>query len=190
MILVDAGCNDMGGLPTANFDSPVSVLENMGIMPQDITDVVITHAHHDHISALGTIRDCFSAPLAALSADLNADIVPDHGQKLPFGAGDIQVLHTPGHSADSVCFYLKHASCLFSGDTLFTEDIGFCDGPQMYQSLRQVIQPLPDETVIFPGHDYGRLPSDTLGNIRRDNLFFAASGRDLDIFLAKLQDLV
>ena len=60
----------------------------------------------------------------------------------------------------------------------------------MYQSLRQVIQPLPDETVVFPGHDYGRLPADTLGNLRRNNLFFAASGSDLDVFLAKLQDLV
>lgn len=51
-ILVDAGCETMPDLKTANFDGTVIALERMGIMPQDITDVVITHAHHDHIECV------------------------------------------------------------------------------------------------------------------------------------------
>ena len=51
-ILVDAGCETMQGLQTANFDGTVAVLERMGILPQDITDVIITHAHHDHIECV------------------------------------------------------------------------------------------------------------------------------------------
>ena len=52
LILVDAGCEYMNSLPTANFDGPVKVLKDMGIEPQNITDVVITHAHHDHIACV------------------------------------------------------------------------------------------------------------------------------------------
>lgn len=51
-ILVDAGCETMPGLETANFDGTVVVLKKMGITPQDITDVIITHAHHDHIECV------------------------------------------------------------------------------------------------------------------------------------------
>lgn len=52
MILVDAGCEYMNSLETANFDGPIKVLEKMGVAPEDITDVVITHAHHDHIACV------------------------------------------------------------------------------------------------------------------------------------------
>ena len=70
----------------------------------------------------------------------------------------IQMLHTPGHTAGSCCYYLKDEKILFSGDTLFCGSVGRTDFPggsmaQMRQSLRRLLDTLPGDTDVYPGHD-------------------------------------
>ncbi len=91
---------------------------------------------------------------------------------LPLGRITLQVLHTPGHTPGSICLYTP--GHLFTGDTLFVDDAGRTDLPggsldTLITSIQTKILPLPDDTVIHPGHDYGDTPTATLGEQRQTN---------------------
>jgi glyoxylase-like metal-dependent hydrolase (beta-lactamase superfamily II) len=84
----------------------------------------------------------------------------------------LKALHTPGHTPGSQCLYFHDS--LVSGDTLFIEACGRCDlrggDPEaMYRSLSQVLMKLPDQTQLFPGHDYSDLPSSSLAEAKKRN---------------------
>jgi hydroxyacylglutathione hydrolase len=94
------------------------------------------------------------------------------GDCLPLGQYEVTVLHTPGHTPGSVCLYLP--PCLFTGDTLFVDDAGRTDLAggsleQLVSSIQQKILVLPNDTVIYPGHDYGDTPTATLAEQRVTN---------------------
>ncbi|MDP3182739.1 MAG: MBL fold metallo-hydrolase, partial [Desulfobaccales bacterium] len=100
------------------------------------------------------------------------DLAVEDGQHLPLGRWQATVIHTPGHTPGSICLYLP--GHLFTGDTLFVGAAGRTDLPgasldQLIHSLQEKIMPLPDETRIWPGHDYGEAPSSTLGQEKADN---------------------
>jgi len=146
-----------------------------------IVAIALTHAHLDHFSGLDIVRATTKAPFAAFgSADSPAPaqprlIIPGltfTPYRLPFppdralkdgdilGVDDLQltVLHVPGHSADSLCFY-GHG-VVFSGDTLLRRAIGKAlpglfpghDHRQLLASIRQKLLTLPDDTIVYPGH--------------------------------------
>lgn len=97
------------------------------------------------------------------------------GERLPFGEDSwIEVLHTPGHSWDSVCYRLGDDSAIFTGDTLFIGCCGYCRAEIMFRTLREKIFPLPDSLIVYSGHDYGDKPFDTLGNQKKINPCLAA----------------
>jgi hydroxyacylglutathione hydrolase len=101
-----------------------------------------------------------------------ADVLVEDGQRLPLGAGEALILHTPGHSPGGICLYFP--GHLFTGDTLFVGAAGRTDLPgasltQLISSLEEKIMPLPDETRIWPGHDYGETPTSTLGEEKVNN---------------------
>jgi len=109
--------------------------------------VANTHDHQDHTSGNGAL-------LAATHARLltGADL-PDDGQ-ISLGGGQVRVIHTPGHTEESRSFYTGKA--LIAGDTLFNGTIGNCfsgDLDGFYRSIRKLME-LPDETLIYAGHDY------------------------------------
>jgi hydroxyacylglutathione hydrolase len=109
--------------------------------------VANTHDHQDHTSGNGAL-------LAATHARLltGADL-PDDGQ-ISLGGGQVRVIHTPGHTEESRSFYTGKA--LIAGDTLFNGTIGNCfsgDLEAFYRSIRKLME-LPDETLIYAGHDY------------------------------------
>ena len=84
----------------------------------------------------------------------------------------IQMLHTPGHTKGSCCYYLKDERVLFSGDTLFCGSVGRTDFPggssrEIRESLHKLLNALPDETNVYPGHD----TSTTIGYEKRYNPF-------------------
>lgn len=90
-----------------------------------------------------------------------ADLLLEDGQKLP--GCDFEVLHTPGHSAGSICLYHRDSGSLLSGDTLFRDGVGRIDGPDsdyhaLGESLRRLAS-LPLETIVYPGHG----PHTTIG---------------------------
>ena len=106
---------------------------------------------------------------------LSASDLASHagGDILRVGTIPVQFVHTPGHTEGSACF-LVGGDRLVAGDTLFVGSCGRVDLPgsdpeEMYRSLTQRLAKLPDDVVLYPGHDYGETPTSTLGRERRSN---------------------
>lgn len=120
--------------------------------------VLLTHLHRDHRDA----ADRFDVPVHSYR-DLRG------ASCFEFGGGVIEVLHTPGHTPDSLCFLAGNA--LFTGDTLFVDYVGFGDAKTLYASLA-TLRALPGDTIIYPGHDYGREPFSTIAVEKVRNAYF------------------
>jgi hydroxyacylglutathione hydrolase len=123
-----------------------------------------THGHADHTSGLSALRARFpeakiiAHPAYARSLPAGKTLAPcRNGEEFVFGEGEVRVrcLETPGHTADSICFYVaEHA--LFTGDTLFALGCGRVSGAAyeaLFRSLASLAA-LPGETLVYPGHDY------------------------------------
>ena len=124
-----------------------------------LTHILITHAHEDHVCGLDWLQSTIhNSPLGAPSTIHKSPLgAPStiHNNQLP---PDWQLIPTPGHKEDAVCFYIPKEGVLFSGDTLFQESIGRTDLPggdmsELMRSLQKLKQ-LPPETVVYPGHGY------------------------------------
>ncbi len=156
--------------------------------------ILNTHGHADHCLGNARLAELTGAPTAMHAADaafcasaagqemtrkdlgLEPPPAPSlelaDGQVLPLGGLDIAVIHTPGHSPGSVCFHV--AGNLFTGDTLFVgavgrTDLAGADFQTLLDSIAGRLLPLPDETVVWPGHDYGETPTSTLGREKKEN---------------------
>ncbi len=141
---------------------------------------VETHAHADHITSAGLLAEHTGAKTAAPDGCgiTTAAVQLEDGDVLDFGSQQIRALHTPGHTAGSMCYVWGEAnsSHVFTGDTLLINGCGRTDfqsgsTQDMYRSLTQVLFALPDATTVWPGHDYqGRTHSsigaEKAGNIR------------------------
>jgi glyoxylase-like metal-dependent hydrolase (beta-lactamase superfamily II) len=103
-----------------------------------------------------------------------ADQTVKDGDLIRVGNLTLKVLHTPGHSPGGMCLHVDNA--VFTGDTLFVGGVGRTDmpggsWPLMLQSIKTKILTLPDETIIYPGHNYGHAPSSTVEKERLNNPF-------------------
>ncbi len=145
--------------------------------------LVETHTHADHLMMSREIKEGFGAPLVMHRESPNP-IVDDHvqdGEVLELGDARIEVLHTPGHTPDSMCLRLPGA--VLTGDTLFIGGSGRTDFPggdpgAQYDAVTQRLFKLPDETVVWPGHDYKGLSSSTIGEEKRSNQRFLGKTRE------------
>lgn len=151
----------------------------------------VTHAHHDHVNGLGRLLSACDVPVYVQRDELpRAELLRPFaealrpvgpGEVVPVGALPVTCLHTPGHTPGSQC--LSCGGALFTGDTLFVNACGRCDLPggdagAMHRSLHEVLAGVPDETVVYPGHDYGDVPVSTMGRERRRNPYFQLTRRD------------
>jgi glyoxylase-like metal-dependent hydrolase (beta-lactamase superfamily II) len=114
-------------------------------------------------------------------------IKTESGDKINVGGIEIQLLHTPGHTPGSQCFLVDNR--IVSGDTLFIGACGRVDLPgsnpeQMYYSLTQKLMALPDDTVLFPGHNYADRPTSTISEEKKTNPYLRFSS--LKQFLAAM----
>lgn len=156
-LLIDAGVFDEGLLRLVEDNS------------LNIRHVLITHVHQAHVNGLGTLRKIYDAALWTFEPK----ILEFPARKLPASdvlelAGfEVQVLETPGHSSDSVCYRID--GLLFTGDALCAGSIGRTEGPYeraiLLSSIRSRILTLGDGTLVFPGHG----PPTTIGLERRVN---------------------
>ena len=105
--------------------------------------------------------------------EVEVDIMVSDGDRLKVGELNLDFLLTPGHTPGGICIIVDNEA-LLTGDTLFIGDCGRTDLSggdlvQMFRTLKEKIMPLPDHLIVYPGHDYGDKPYDTLGNQKRIN---------------------
>ncbi|MGA2665877.1 MAG: MBL fold metallo-hydrolase [Nitrososphaerales archaeon] len=135
--------------------------------------VVATHGHYDHVETLAELAEKLEARTVAHEvSELATDVRVRDGDALRIGGVDVRVIHTPGHTPDSICLF--DGSNLFTGDTLFIGNCGRTDLPggsarELFHSLHSVLLSLPGKAVVYPGHDYGEVPSRSLEEEARKN---------------------
>ena len=119
--------------------------------------ILMTHNHMDHTGALAKLKSATDVPIAAHADDrlpIGPDMMLTDGEGITFGNIRLAVMHTPGHTPGSLCFYTE--GYLISGDTLFPDGPGKTGSPanfkQIVESLKNKIFVLPDDTLVFPGH--------------------------------------
>jgi hydroxyacylglutathione hydrolase len=120
--------------------------------------IILTHGHPDHFGAVDEVKTATGAPFLMSSEDswfFKPDQELKEGDQIKFGNLALKVMSTPGHTKGCVCLYTN--GHLFSGDTLFSEGCGRTDLPggstqEMRKSLKR-LSTLPDETLVYPGHD-------------------------------------
>lgn len=200
----------IGSLETrkvAVVDAAWEIDEILRLAAQDdmeVTHAFVTHTHPDHVGgrfagkeiegveellskckAKVIVHKAEAEFLKGLSA---SDIIKaESGDKVDVGGIEIQLLHTPGHTPGSQCFLVDNR--IVSGDTLFIGSCGRIDLPgsdpeQMYYSLTQKLMALPDETVLFPGHNYSAQSTSTMGDEKQHNPYLQF--RSLKQFLAAM----
>ena len=158
-----------------------------------VKQILITHAHIDHIAGAARLRALTGAPVLYNASDLplvkmmdlqanwlgvaTPEVHPpddtlDDGKLIAIANLSGSILHTPGHTQGSVCLYLPAHNLLLAGDTLFAGSVGRTDlpggdGPTLIRSIHNKLLPLPDDTVVIPGHG----PKTTIGIERNSNPF-------------------
>jgi glyoxylase-like metal-dependent hydrolase (beta-lactamase superfamily II) len=159
--------------PGADVERIMAAAEKEGLV---IETIVNTHGHGDHTAGSARLKTLTGARI--VMHDLDAAAVPETDvrlagdQDLQVGAIRFKVIHTPGHTPGGICLYAEGQ--LFTGDTLFVGDSGRTDlagghRPTLGASIRRLMQ-LPDDTVIWPGHDYGPTPFSTIAWEKRHNV--------------------
>ena len=135
--------------------------------------IVNTHHHFDHTIGNKAMADSTGAKIIQHEeSDLEHDITVKDGEKIEFGNSTLQVVHTPGHSKDSIC--LIGDGKIFSGDTLFVGNCGRVDLPggsakELYHSLFDILYDLDDELTLYCGHNYGSSPTSSIGMEKKMN---------------------
>jgi glyoxylase-like metal-dependent hydrolase (beta-lactamase superfamily II)/rhodanese-related sulfurtransferase len=154
--------------------------------------IVDTHTHADHFSASRELGKTLSAPVVMhrMSPAPHASLRVDDGDMLIVGQLRLQVMHTPGHTRDSIC--LVGDDRIFTGDTLLIGGTGRTDLPtgdphELYESLFEKVLKLPPETLVFPAHDYKGRISSTIGAEIADNP--RLQKRDRAEFVAMMEKL-
>jgi glyoxylase-like metal-dependent hydrolase (beta-lactamase superfamily II) len=158
-----------------------------------VKEILLTHAHIDHVGAAFQLKHLTDAPIYLHENDLEllnsldaqaawlGMVAPEvsqpdeglhDGQTVGLERINAKVLHSPGHTQGSVCFYFAAQGLLIAGDTLFAGSVGRTDLPggnyeHLMRSLQTQLMPLPDETRVISGHG----PATTIGEERRNNPF-------------------
>jgi sulfur dioxygenase len=154
-----------------HVDRDGRILEELGLALQWILD---THVHADHITGAAALQRRFGAPRAiARASGAAADRLLDDGDRIEFGARSLEVRMTPGHTAGDATYVLDDQSCAFTGDALLVRGCGRTDfqegdAHRLFHSVRERILSLPDDTKLYPAHDYlGR----TVTTVREERAF-------------------
>jgi glyoxylase-like metal-dependent hydrolase (beta-lactamase superfamily II) len=187
-VVIDPSCHTQ-----KEYEAVLGYLDRHGL---SVRHLLLTHAHIDHVFGCRFISDHFGrgfrmhrsdvpllenarAQAQLFGVSLDAPPVPrdflDEGDTVSFGAASWEVLHTPGHSPGSICFYDAENGFVVAGDVLFQGSIGRTDLwqgslPTLMQSIFQKLVPLGDDVKVYPGHG----PSTTIGRERQANPFLTA----------------
>ncbi|MBI64872.1 MAG: hypothetical protein CMG64_01065 [Candidatus Marinimicrobia bacterium] len=146
-----------------------------------LSKILITHTHHDHIYYLKDLIELYPTVNIycyknAINMNINFKGLTNN-EMIAIGNQIIIAIYTPGHYADSMCFWNQNIRCIFTGDTLFVTRPGRTISPQsdihdLYKSLYNKIFTLPENTTIYPGHHYGHVQNISLKNNKITSKFF------------------
>lgn len=176
--------------PGDQVDDVLEIIERHGL---HLKAIIITHAHIDHIGGAQKLKQATGAPVYMNLNDLELqkgldrqaawlgveppepvaiDAPARDGDRLVIGATELHVLHTPGHTQGSISLWIPAEEKLVAGDTLFRDSIGRTDlpggdGRQILRSIHDKLLPLPEQTVVIPGHG----AKTTIGREKRENHF-------------------
>ncbi len=181
LIFCPATRRGIGVDPSLAPENLLAVARERGIA---LEVLVNTHGHRDHTAGNQRIIRETGARLAGHPDDIPAADLPlGEGSVLPVGEGQVEILHTPGHTPGSLTLHAPGS--LITGDTLFVTfvgraDLAGSDPAALYRSLRRLAA-FPPETRIYPGHDYGPQPVSTVGFEREHNPYLQCP--DLESFL-------
>lgn len=172
-------------------DEPEKLLEALKALGTTPEAILITHCHFDHVGAVKAMAEATGAPVYCpagevfMLEDINSfafpglqfeNYTPEHtvkdGDVLHLAGFEIDVIGTPGHSPDHVTYSIAAEKAIFSGDVLFKDSIGRTDLPgadhaTLMASIQTLLDRLPDETGVLPGH----MEPTTLGRERLSNPF-------------------
>jgi len=176
--------------PGDNLDQILGLIRKHNLQ---VKQIVITHAHIDHVGGAAKLRAATGAPILLNQNDyallkmldvqaawigmpspgkVEIDNSIGNADSVKVGPLEGQVIHTPGHSEGSICLYFPLEKKLIAGDTLFAGSIGRTDLPggsyeKILRSLHDRVLALPDDTIVIPGHG----PATTIGEERESNPF-------------------
>ena len=176
--------------PGDQIDDVLEIIERHGL---HLKAIIITHAHIDHIGGAQKLKRATGAPVYMNLNDMELqkgldrqaawlgveppepvaiDAPARDGDRLVIGATELLVLHTPGHTQGSISLWIPAEEKLVAGDTLFRDSIGRTDlpggdGRQILRSIHDKLLPLPEQTVVIPGHG----AKTTIGREKRENHF-------------------
>ncbi|WP_138429561.1 MBL fold metallo-hydrolase [Fodinibius saliphilus] len=186
---------DPGFMEQAEYEK---IKNKMGQESLSLQGVVLTHAHVDHVLGLQKVLDDFDVPVYLSKKDRYLwDNFPSQASRFGFRVDGFSVdpktlpikkgweignfvfdtFYTPGHAPDHVSLYSKEGGLLIAGDVLFKEGIGRTDLYKgdfnvLEQSIREKLYPLPEDTVVYPGHG----PETTIGHEKQANPFVKPAG--------------
>jgi sulfur dioxygenase len=170
------------------------LLEELGLT---LKYTVETHIHADHVTGAARLRQATGSKAAvpALSGAKHVDLAVREGEAIAVGELRLQPLHTPGHTPDHHCYLLDTPGCarLFTGDVLLIDACGRTDfqngdAETLYRSVHDKLFALPDETLVYPGHDYQQRRVSSIGQERARNPRLGG-GKTLDQFITIMAKL-
>lgn len=172
-------------------DRDLKLIEELGL---ELVYALDTHVHADHVTGCGLLRQRTGTKSVASrdSAAECVDVKVSHGDKLRVGALEVEVLATPGHTDDSLSYRI--GDNVFTGDALFVRGTGRTDFQNgdpgaLYHTLTEVLFALPDDTKVWPGHDYRGHTMTTVGEEKRHNPRVAGKSREEFIHIMEHLDL-
>jgi glyoxylase-like metal-dependent hydrolase (beta-lactamase superfamily II) len=136
-----------------------------------ISTIFLTHSHDDHVAGLdeaaaltGAVVRCHPLEVAvARRLAPRVEAVAD-GEEIALGRGRVRAIFAPGHTPGCVCWFVCEPAAIITGDVLFVGSSGSArDVEAMVDTLQRRLGALPEETRVYPGHDYGKTPTSTLG---------------------------
>jgi glyoxylase-like metal-dependent hydrolase (beta-lactamase superfamily II) len=174
-------------------ENVAAILSRLAAHRLTLKQIIVTHAHIDHVGGAFHLKRSTGAPVLLNQADLpllammetqaewlgvkppevaDPDSSAEDGLRVRLANLTGEILHTPGHTEGSICLYFDAQHLLLAGDTLFAGSIGRTDLPggdprKLLHSIRDRLMSLPDETIVIPGHG----SSTTIGKERTTNLF-------------------